>query len=260
MLASVVGAPFPTTFDVNENLQHMLALLADCQAHELVVFPEGALTGYSSDIAFVQEIDLQQVDEALVHLHQVACQRDLHVFVGAIRRDDHGWRNQAHYLSPTGPSKVYDKVNLASHERGHLVPGNRLLVAAVDLPQGILRVGVQLCRELRFPETWRMLADAGAELFVYLTHATEDAVHQPVWRSHAVSRAAENQRWLVGVNAAHPAQLCPSLIVRPDGMVLEEIVSEKAGLIRAEIDTALVSNWYLNQRPTDLAGLDLPNG
>lgn len=147
---------------------------------------------------------------------------------------------------------MYNKANLATHERGHLVPGDRLPLFDLQLPQGILRVAVQLCRELRFPDQWRVLADRGAELFIYMTHAIDDELHRPVWRSHLVSRAAENQRWVAATNVAHASQLCPSMLIDPAGLVVHELVSEQSGLLRAEIDTAAVSNWYLSQRRTDL--------
>lgn len=128
-------------------------------------FPK-SLSGYSDDITFLAGINPQQVNDGLETLHTVARDRHLHVFVGACRQDDQGWRNQAYYLAPTGERAVYNKANLATHERGHLVPGDRLPLFDLRLPQGTLRVAVQLCRELRFPDQWRVLAEAGAQLFI----------------------------------------------------------------------------------------------
>ncbi len=252
MKVSVVCAPFPMTFNVSENLRRMMDVLDQCAAHDVVVFPEASLSGYSDDIAFLADIDQKRVSEGLGVLQSIARQKHVHVFAGACRQDDQGWRNQAYYLAPDGARVVYNKANLATHERGHMVAGNSLPIFHVRLPDGILHVGVQLCREIRFPGQWRALAEAGAELFVYMTHAIDDAVHRPVWRSHLVSRAAENQRWLAAVNVAHREQLCPSMVIDPAGLVLREIVSEHTDLIRAEIDTNAVSNWYLNQRRADL--------
>ncbi len=133
-----------------------------------------------------------------------------------------------------------------------MVPGDDLPLFQVKLPEGILRVGVQLCREIRFPGQWRALAEAGVELFVYMTHAIDDELHRPVWRSHLIDRAAENQRWVAATNVAHPTQLCPSMLIDPAGLVVHELVSEQAGLLRTEIDTTAVSNWYLYQRRVDL--------
>lgn len=252
MKASIVCAPFPMTFDVAENLRRMVGLLEQCDAHDVVVFPEASLSGYSDDIKFLAAIDQQQVNEGLDILHEVARAKTLHVFAGACRQDEKGWRNQAYYLGPTDQRFVYNKANLAIHERGHMVPGDNLPIFHLRLPDGDLRAGVQLCRELRFPGQWRALAEAGADLIVYMTYAINDELHRPVWRSHLISRAAENQRWVASVNVAHRAQLCPSMLIDPSGLVVDEIVSEQACRMRSEIDTQAVSNWYLSQRRTDL--------
>ncbi len=252
MRASVVCAPFPMTFDVAANLQEMVEFLELCNAHDVVVFPEASLSGYSDDITFLARIDQQQVRDGLETLRAVARERSLHVFVGACLEDSQGWRNQAYYLAPTGAGGVYNKVNLATHERGHLISGDGLPIFHLRLPGGGLRVGVQLCLEVRFPGQWQALSEAGAELFVYMTHAINDELHRSVWRSHLISRAAENQRWVAAVNVAHRAQLCPSMLIDPAGLVIREIVSDQACCMRAEIDTNAVSNWYLSQRRTDL--------
>ena len=96
------------------------------------------------------------------------------------------------------------------------------------------------------------MSELDAELFVYMTHLIDDELHRPVWRSHLISRAAENQRWVAAVNVAHPAQRCPSMLIDPADLVIHETVSEHACRMRAEIDTQAVSNWYLSQRRTDL--------
>jgi len=230
----------------------MMELLDRCDAHDVVVFPEASLSGYSDDIAFLAKIDEQQVTQGLDVLHATARDNSLHVFVGACRQDDKGWRNQAYSLAPTGERMVYNKANLATHERGHMVPGDDLPLFQMNLSGGILRPGVQLCREIRFPGQWRTLAQAGAELFVYMTHAIDEELHRPVWRSHLISRAVENQRWVAATNVAHPVQLCTSTLIDPAGLVVAECVSEQAGLLRIEIDTTAMSNWYLNQRRVDL--------
>src|SRR6185436_856524 len=103
-------------------------------------------------------------------------------------------------------------------------------------PEGKVSVGVQLCREIRFPEQWQYLATAGAQLFVYLTNAANIREPRNVWRSHLVSRAAENQRFLASANIAHPDQHCPSMVVSPRGEVLAELPAGRTGLLRHTLD------------------------
>jgi predicted amidohydrolase len=88
---------------------------------------------------------------------------------------------------------TYQKVNLATRERGRLQAGTELAVLPLDLEGGPLTAGVQICREIVFPEQWQHLADAGAQVFLYHTHAANPQVPAGVWRSHLISHAATNQ-------------------------------------------------------------------
>lgn len=76
-----------------------------------------------------------------------------------------------------------------------------------------------------------------------------------VWRSHLISHAAANQRFLVAANIADPRQHCPSMIISPRGEVLGELPPAKPGILRATIDTDDTSDWYLAQRRTDVVRL-----
>jgi predicted amidohydrolase len=117
-------------------------------------------------------------------------------------------------------------------------------------------VGIQLCREIRFPVQWRYLARGGAEVFAYLTNAVgdESGMQAGVWRSHLVSRAAENQRYVLAANNAGEGQKCPSMIVAPDGRVLWEVISTCVEMNRREIELSEVADWYLSQARDDVVG------
>ncbi|SDJ25456.1 Carbon-nitrogen hydrolase [Nonomuraea maritima] len=134
------------------------------------------------------------------------------------------------------------------HERGRLRAGNRLAPLRLPTPAGDVTVGVQLCREIRFPEQWRHLVDAGADVLVYLTYAANPSEPAGVWRSHLISRAAENQRFVLACNVADPLRHCPSMVVSPRGEVLAEAASAAPELLRTTVDVNLTSDWYLGQR------------
>jgi predicted amidohydrolase len=170
------------------------------------------------------------------------------VFCGSLLPAGDSWCNAGIYLSPTGGRQIYRKINLAMNERGPLLPGDELPV----LDAGGLAVGVQLCREIRFPEQWQSLAERGAQLFVYLTNAANRREPAGVWRSHLISRAAENQRFLAAANIAHPDQHCPTMLVSPRGEVLAELPPGRPGLLRHPIDPSTTASWYLDQRRQDV--------
>jgi omega-amidase len=96
------------------------------------------------------------------------------------------------------------------------------------------------------------LAMQGAELFLYLTNAANPKERTYIWRSHLISRAAENQRFLVGTNVAHACQHCSTLIIAPNGEVLDEAEFGSTTLIRQKLDLSHNANWYLNQCRTDI--------
>ena len=252
MLVNVVVGQFPVTLSLAENLRQIQQVVEQCEPDDLVVFPEGSLSGYSDDIRFLDQINPRAVEQHLDSLHQLVVAHRIHLFVGVCRPDDLGWRNQAVYLGPQGEVEIYNKVNLAWHERGHMVPGDRLPVLNLKTHWGVLRVGVQLCREIRYPGQWHALARSGAEVFVYMTHTIDNGANRPVWRSHLVSRAAENQRFVVAANTAHEASGCPSGIIHPSGSVLAEAPPNDSIMLRHVLNTEAVSNWYLSQTRQNL--------
>jgi omega-amidase len=140
--------------------------------------------------------------------------------------------------------RAYRKRNLAHMERP-------LFAAGVDLPvfiSGQTQVGVQLCRELRFPEQWISLAHGGAEIFVHPNNGVARRSVFEVWRSMLVARAHETQRFVISANASRHDQHCPSVVVAPSGVVLVESPAGVTEVVRTELDLAQVGDEYLSQR------------
>jgi predicted amidohydrolase len=63
MILTTVVAQFPTSFSIQSNLDAMLTALERTQSGDLVVFPEGSVSGYSDDLSFLAEVDQQQLNE-----------------------------------------------------------------------------------------------------------------------------------------------------------------------------------------------------
>jgi predicted amidohydrolase len=150
---------------------------------------------------------------------------------------------------------MYRKINLATHERGVFSTGNDLPVFELHAPEGRIKVGVQICREVRFPEQWGWLARCGAQIILHLNNAIGIDTVQSVWKSHLISRAAETQRYVLSSNNAAPKQISPTIAVAPDGQVMGEIVSAELEILRVELDLSKVSNLYLNQSRSDVLAI-----
>jgi predicted amidohydrolase len=256
---SLLLAQFPVSLSISENLKTILGVLENSRPGEFVIFPEGAVSGYSRDMAFLKEIKPQELTAALDQLRDEAQNRGIYLWVGTCILDGSQWFNAALGFTPNGGAHQYRKINLATHERGTIIPGSELPVFELELPDGIMKVGVQICREIRYPEQWGWLARQGAQVIFHLNNAVNDARYLPVWRSHLVSHAASNQRYVVSANNAALEQNSPTIAISPEGWVLAEIISSGCEFTRLELDLTLVSDWVLDQCRPDVVAINLPS-
>lgn len=252
MYVSILGAQFPVSFDVQENLSQIMDILKHSKEHDLVVFPEGCISGYDINLSFLKKIDNSQVERALTKLKNKAMQKKIHLWVGSCIYENKKWFNAAFGFTPEGKTHRYNKVNLATHERGVFSFGSELQPFSLKLKAQIVNVGVQLCRDLKYPEQWRYLAMNKAQIFLHLINAKKNSSVQSIWKSQLISRATENQRFVISVNTAAISQECPTIVINPKGKILKEIISHDTQYFRLKIDLDSVSDWYIKQSRNDL--------
>jgi predicted amidohydrolase len=252
---SVLIAQVPVVWNIDANLITLRDVVGETRPDDVVVLPEGMLSGYGEDLTRLDAVDPAAVDGAVAQVAQLAQQKQVHIFCGSLLPQDRGWCNAGLFFPATGPYQVYRKINLAMNERDRLHAGDQLPTIDVPHTGGSIITGVQLCREIRFPEQWQHLADRGAQLFIYLTNAANTDEAEGVWRSHLISRAAENQRFLASANIAHPDQHCPSMLVSPRGEVLAELPAGRVDVLRRTLDMNENRSWYLGQRRQDVVSL-----
>lgn len=126
-----------------------------------------------------------------------------------------------------------------SYRESHtMYPGNE--VVSVDTPCG--RIGLTICYDVRFPELYRQLVDAGASVFTVPAAftATTGKAH---WHVLLRARAIENLAYVIapGQYGEHPdgrATYGHSLIVDPWGRILAEAADGNCH-VAAELDPAL---------------------
>ncbi len=255
---TAVVVQFPVTLSIPHNVALIQQALERTRPGNLVVFPEGAISGYGTDVSFLETIDHEALQHGLATLRQEARERDIVVCVGACIREQGQWVNAAFAFLPQGGVAVYHKINLATHERGTMTAGTRLPVFSVACGEDLVSLGFQLCRELRFPEQWGWLARQQAQIILHLNNAVGNATQAPVWRSHLISRAAETQRFVLSANNAATDQQSPTCIIAPDGNVVAEVLSDRLEMLQADLDLSCVSDWYLNQCRNDIVRIHPP--
>ncbi|HMW31197.1 MAG TPA: carbon-nitrogen hydrolase family protein [Plasticicumulans sp.] len=139
----------------------------------------------------------------------------------------------------------YDKVHLFDvdvadaqgryRESRVVEPGERIVVA--DTPFG--RLGLTVCYDLRFPELFRAMSAAGAEVFV-VPSAFTAVTGRAHWETLLRARAIENLAWVLapaqcGTHPGGRETHGDSLVVEPWGEVIARRASGE-GIVLAEID------------------------
>lgn len=252
MDVSLLVVQFPVSCNVDENLKIILEILNQSKEDDMVIFPEGSISGYDTDMSFLEKIETVKVNSAIEVIKKEALKRKIHIWAGACLLEQEKWYNTALGFSPQGQRFRYNKVNLATHERGMFAFGSELTTFPLKFKNQKVNVGVQLCRDLKYPEQWRWLAMNNAQIFLHLNNTEGDLSEQPIWKSQLISRATENQRFVVSVNTASKQQKCPTIVIDPAGRILKEVSSDKMEYFRITIDLDLISDWYIKQSRTDL--------
>ncbi len=207
----------------------------------LVLLPEMFATGFSMNVATIAEPPGGETETFLT-----ALARELKsTVVGGIVRHafDGKGRNAALVAAPDGAvAAEYHKMHPFSYgeEGKHYGGGERPLIVQVEG----LQVAPTICYDLRFPELYRRLALAGAEVLVVI--ANWPIGRENHWLTLLQARAIENQCFVVGCNRvgrdSENTYGGRSFVVGPKG----EIVADGAGrerVVEAEIDVRQVHQW-----------------
>jgi predicted amidohydrolase len=186
-------------------------------------------------------------DEVLAAVRAAAAEAGIWVHLGslALRREDARLNNRGFVIDAAGAVQAtYDKIHLFDvdlatgeswRESASYAPGERTTVA--DTPVG--RLGLSICYDMRFPDLYRTLTDAGAEV-LSIPAAFTVPTGKAHWHILIRARAIE-----AGVFAVAAAQCGAhedgretyghSLVVGPWGEVLLDM-GEENGVGFAEVD------------------------
>ncbi|MFD7981431.1 carbon-nitrogen family hydrolase [Streptomyces sp. NPDC059071] len=211
-------------------------------AADLVVLPELWPMGAFAYEAFAAEAEPMK---GPTYEAMSAAARDAGVWLHAgsvVEAADGALYNTSLVFSPDGElAASYRKIHRFGFDKGEAV----LMAAGEDLVTVALpplTVGVATCYDLRFPELFRGLVDAGAQAFV--VPAGWPARRLAHWTLLARARAVENQAYVLACATAgtHAGveQSGHSLVVDPWGEVLAEAGPDEE-ILRVELDPAKVT-------------------
>ncbi|NTU46110.1 carbon-nitrogen hydrolase family protein [Candidatus Roizmanbacteria bacterium] len=237
------------TKDIPTNSNKIFTTLEDAQPDEWVLFPEGVLSGYyPEEKTFLDELDPQLIENEIEKIHQKVKQKNVVCLFGTAMKMDDYWYNSTVLLTPEKRYN-YQKNNLSTLDRDHFKAGSELKVFEIA---GI-KVAIQMCRELTFPEQWKILKKSGVQVIFHINNAIKE--NDKLREKVLVSRAFENQVWVCSVNNAASPQTMSSMIIDPYGKEIWLSVSQKEEIHTQELDLSLVSTQYLQQERTDLVNV-----
>lgn len=203
---------------------------------DLVIFPEMFSTGFATAPEGIAERD----GSTLEWMKTRARERGF-AMAGSIATEEEGrFYNRFHFVEPDGKVTVYDKRHLFSYsgEDRTYTPGDRKVV----LEYAGIRILLQVCYDLRFPETSRnrLLPSGVPEYDLALYVASWPVGRVDAWSALLRARAIENQCFVIGVNRVGRDPSCEytgaSVALDPFGKPLAECLPGKEDIVGVDLD------------------------
>jgi len=241
--ASLIQIAVDEGESVESRRRRVTALVQEQAGADLVVLPELWTTGAFAYEEFGTEAEPLEgpTYEAMA---KAASDAGVWLHAGSIpERDPEGpLYNTSLVFSPSGDlAAAYRKIHRFGFDKGEAV----LMTAGTELVTARLpdtTLGLATCYDLRFPELFRGLVDAGAETLVIPAGWPERRLAH--WTLLARARAVENQTYVLACGTAGTHARVPqaghSIVVDPWGEVLAEAGPDEE-ILTAEFDPARVT-------------------
>ncbi len=262
MRASLIQIGVDDDESVDSRRRRAASLVSEQAGADLVVLPELWTTGAFAYESFAAEAEPLEgpTYEAMA---KAASDAGVWLHAGSIpERDPDGpLYNTSLVFSPDGQlAAAYRKIHRFGFDKGEAVlMGAGSSLVTVRMPD--TTVGLATCYDLRFPELFRGLVDAGAELLVIPAGWPER--RRSHWTLLAQARAVENQAYVLacGTAGTHAGvrQAGHSIVVDPWGEVLGEAGAGEE-VLTVEFDPGRVATTR-EQFPAlkdRVLGLDVP--
>ena len=244
-VAVVQFSPGPNASDNLENIRTFVAAAGGSGAR-LVVLPEysHAFAGTLGD--WVTSVAEPLEGEFVSSLIAIAAEHGVAIVAGMLERSDDLTRpfNTLVAVHPErGLVAHYRKVHLydafGATESSWISAGDPAAEAVVVELAG-LRVGLQTCYDLRFPEVSRRLVDAGAQVLAIPSEWLAGPKKPHHWVALTAARAIENLCYVVAADQIAPVAVGMSRVISPLGETLIDM-GQDAGIAIAFISPSALA-------------------
>ncbi len=241
--------------DIVENIASASKLIREAAkaGAQFIATPENTSLMAADGGAKLAHSTSEDKDTALAAFRALATELKIHLLVGslAIKVSETKTANRTFLIAPDGKVTArYSKIHLfdvdlpsgETYRESNTVAGGDEAVIA-DTPWG--KLGLSICYDIRFPQLYRALANAGAFAFTAPSAFTV-TTGKAHWHVLLRARAIENGAFMIapaqgGAHANTRSTYGHSLIVGPWGEILAEGGTDP-GIFLAEIDPQLSRN------------------
>ena len=222
------------------NLDRMLPWIrkASDRGADIICFPELNATGYST------HPDIKKSAEPIPgtvsrHLVQMAREHQIVILAGMAEKDEEGRIFASHLVvTPEAISGIYRKIHIAPPERAIFSSGNAIPLFKI---KGV-RLGIQLCYDVHFPELSTRMAVDGADI-IFMPHASPRGTPSQKltsWLRHLTARAFDNSVFVVACNQTGANQkglTFPgvAVVIDPSGEVMKKKTGDEDGIVIADL-------------------------
>ncbi|MBX3495647.1 MAG: carbon-nitrogen hydrolase family protein [Parvibaculum sp.] len=241
--------------DVAANIADVSGLVSEAAAQgaDFVMTPEmTSLLETKSERLFANTFE-EKDDPALAALRALAAAEKIWLLIGSlpVKISPQKLANRSFLIAPDGGVAArYDKIHMfdvdleggeSYRESKNFEPGRAAVIA--DLPWG--RLGMTVCYDLRFPQLYRALAQAGAG-FLTAPAAFTRQTGEAHWHTLLKARAIETGCYVFapaqgGKHECGRETFGHSLVVAPWGEIVAEAAHDAPCVVLAEIDTARIA-------------------
>ncbi|MGG4488363.1 carbon-nitrogen family hydrolase [Metabacillus idriensis] len=232
----VFGDPEANSATVKKEIEKIAA----AEKPDVIVLPELWTTGY--DLTRLDEIADLDGTKTIALVSSLAKKHEVNIVAGSVaKKTEAGVTNTMYIFNRHGELiHEYSKLHLFKLMDEHLYLNGGTEKGLFQL-DGLQSAGV-ICYDIRFPEWIRVHTTQGAEILYVVAEWPLPRLHH--WKSMLISRAIENQCFVVACNRSGSDQKNEfaghSMIIDPWGEILAEAGTEKTS-ITAEIQMEKVT-------------------
>ena len=247
----VAAAQYCASNDVLENQDTIARLisLASSQSVSLMCFPECANLIAKNKLELQEKAEPADNSDTIKRIKTLACKYKIIISVGSLllrQARSKKILNRSFLVDNDGKClAIYDKIHMFDanvgdgkiyRESEDFHVGDKVITSKTSLAH----IGLSICYDLRFPQMYRKMAQAGAEIIVTPAAFTEKT-GKAHWHVLQRARAIETGSFIIaaaqsGTHADGRQTYGHSLIVNPWGEIIAEAPTPQSQLVIADIE------------------------